>query len=641
MRTYRSPTYHAKQRNRTIPTVDRRRFFRFALGGAAGLMLSPLVPPAWARRTHSRASGRWSDPRTWGGTVPGPRDVAVISSDVIIDRDAQVAGVIVERGASLSYLTRRSVTLMSSGNVVVRGLLNMRPKALSIVHRLIFVNVDESRFVGEGNKVLESDVGLWVMGKGALDVAGSPKRAWTRTISGVRKGATTIDLRDPPKGWRVGDIIVLTPTRNPAGWEHHTSFDRARIKAINGHKVKLSRPTQFDHPKVEVRPGVAFTPEVLNLTRNAKIQGTRGRRAHVFVNSSRRQSIRHAKITHMGPRRANAERGYSEPVTGRYPLHFHQCGNGSKGSVVTGTVVTRSGNRAFVPHESHGIAYQNCISHDTMDGAYWWDPPAENDGHMHESNHIVWERCVASLVNKEYGDPAGRLNGFLLGAGMGNVVRECVAVGVQKSIDANGYLWPPSAGNTWVFKDNVSHNNFFHGVYNWTNREQQPATRGLVAYHNGKTGITHGAYLSPHLYKDVTLYGNPEAAIKLIALSNGGTPVQFLNAHCDGAGLSDYAVVTDKHRFPAKTPIRFERSTFRGYRKAAVYVVDDYAKTGTPDLIDFVNCSFKGNEFWLGSKVAPGTRLRVRDTAHGKLTIRRNDRSGAPRRRWNARVSRG
>ncbi|MGH2817502.1 MAG: G8 domain-containing protein [Actinomycetota bacterium] len=602
-------------------------------------MLTPLVPHAWARESHARTPGRWSDPRTWGGAVPGPRDVAVISSDVVIDRDARVAGVIVQRGGTLSFLSGRSVTLESSRNVVVRGRLNMRPKASSIVHRVIFVNVDEGRFKGEGKKVLDSDVGLWVMDKGVLDIAGSPKRAWTRTISGVRKGATTIELRDPPKGWRVGDRIVLTPTRNPAEWDHHTSFDHAKITAINGNRVKLSTPTGFGHPKVEVRPGLVLTPEVLNLSRNAKIQGTRGGRAHVFVNSSRRQSIRYAKVTHMGPRRANSERGYSQPVTGRYPLHFHQCGKGSKGSVVTGTVVTKSGNRAFVPHGSNGITFRDCVSHNTMDGAYWWDPP-EDDGHAHMSNDIAWERSVASLVSQEYGDPRGRLNGFLLGAGMGNVVRDCVAVGVQKSLDANGYLWPPSAG-PWVFKDNVSHNNFSHGVFNWTNRRETQFTKGLVAYHNGKTGITHGAYLSPHLYKDVTLYGNPEAAIKLWALSNDGHPVRFQNADLDGAGLSDYAVVTAKHRFPAKTPTRFERSTFRGFRKAAVHVIDDYAKTGTPDLIDFVDCTFKGNEFWLGSHVAPKTRLRVRDSARGKLTLRRIDRQGGRRRRWNARVTRG
>jgi hypothetical protein len=105
--------------------------------------------------------------------------------------------------------------------------------------------------------------------------------------------------------------------------------------------------------------------------------------------------------------------------------------------------------------------------------------------------------------------------------------------------------------------------------------------------------------------------------------------------------LSDYGVVTAKHRFPSKTPIRFERSTFRGFRKAAVHVVDDYAGTGTPDLIDFINCTFKGNEFWLGSHVAPKTRIRVRNSARRRLTVRRIDRRGARRRRWNASVRRG
>jgi hypothetical protein len=641
MTASRSRTHQPRQGNHTVPELDRRRFFRLALIGGAGLALASSLQPAWAGRSHARAPGRWSDPKTWGGKVPGPRDVAVISSDVILDTDARVAGVDIRRGGALSYLAGRSATLESSCNVVVRGLLSMRPKSPSVVHRLIFVDVDEGKFVGEGTKVLDSDVGLWVMDRGALDIAGSSKRAWTRTVSGVRKGVTTLELRDPPKGWRVGDKIVLTPTRSPAGWEHHSSYDEARIRAIFGNTVRLSRPTRFAHPAVEVRAGLVLTPEVLNLTRNARIRGTRRGRAHVFINSSRRQTIRYAKLSHMGPRRTNSKRDYTEPVTGRYPLHFHMCGNGSRGSLVKGTVVTKSGNRAFVPHESNGIAFRDCISHDTMDGAFWWDPPDEDGHHSHKSNRIVWERSVASLVSQEYGDPAGRLNGFLLGAGVDNVVRDCVAVGVQKSIDANGYLWPPSAGNTWVFKDNVSHNNFSHGVFNWTNRREMLETRGLVAYHNGKTGITHGAYLSPHLYKDVSLYGHPEAAIKLWALPNDGIPVRFLNAHSDQAGLSDYAVVTAKHRFPSKTPIRFERSTFRGFRKAAVHVVDDYAGTGTADLIDFVECNFKGNEFWLGSHVAPGTRIRVRDARRGRLTVRRHDRRGARRRRWNASVRRG
>jgi hypothetical protein len=640
MRVTRARADDAEQGNQSFPALDRRRFFRLALLGGAGLILNPSIHPAWARRFHSRTRGKWSDPRTWGGAVPGPRDVAVISSDVVLDTDARVAGAIVRRSGALSYLSGRSVTLESSGNVVVQGRLSMRPKSPSISHRLVFVNVEESRFQGEGMKVLDSDVGLWVMDDGVLNIAGSSKRAWTRTVSGVRKGATTIELRDPPKGWRVGDRIVLTPTRSPEASEHDTSFDEARIRAINGNRVKLSRPTRFGHPNVEVRPGVVLTPEVLNLTRNVSIRGTRGGRAHVFINSSKRQSIRYARIAHMGPRRANTERGYTEPVKGRYPLHFHHCGKGSRGSEVRGTVVTKSGNRAFVPHESDGINFRDCVSHDTMDGAYWWDTPAD-DGHVHKSNRVVWDGCVASLVHKEYKAPVGRLSGFLLGAGVDNVVRECVAVGVQRSIDSSGYLWPPSAGNTWAFRDNISHNNHVHGVFNWTNRRQTLATKGLVAYHNGKTGISHGAYLSPHLYKDVTLYGNPEAAIKLIALSNGGLPVRFLNAHCDGARLSDYGVVTDRHRFPSKTPIRFERSTFRGFRKAAVHVTNDYAESGTPDLIDFVNCTFKGNEFWLESRVAPKTRLRVRDDVHGKLTIRRIDQRGARRRRWNASVTHG
>src|SRR5918996_2670124 len=282
--------------------LPRRHFVRLALAGAAGLLLTSPTPLVWARWTRARSGGSWSDPGTWDGAVPGPNDVAVISSDVVLDTDARVAGVIIEPGATLSFLRTRSVTLRSSENVIVRGRLSMRPEQSSINHRLTFVDVDESKFVGDGMKVRASDVGLWVMDNGVLDVAGSQKREWTRTASGVPADATVIKLRQEPTGWRVGDRIVLTPTASPARHNFHSAYDEARIKSIRGRTVTLTKPTRFAHPAVEVREGESFTPEVLNLTRNVAVGGTPKGRAHVFIHSRRPQSVRNVAISHVGPR---------------------------------------------------------------------------------------------------------------------------------------------------------------------------------------------------------------------------------------------------------------------------------------------------------------------------------------------------
>jgi hypothetical protein len=635
MTASRPNTHRALQDNPGARAVDRRLLLRFSLAGAAGLILSPRALPAWARRSQARNPGKWSDPRTWGGSIPGPRDVAVISSAVVIDDDARVAGVIIEPGAALSFLSGRSVTLESTGNVVVRGRLSMRPNARSSLHRLVFTNVNEGRYVGRGKRVLNSDVGLWVMGSGVLSTAGSQKLAWTRTASGVPRGATTVELQDAPEGWQVGDTIVLTPTRSPANPRFNTAYDSAEIKTIRGRTVTLSRPTKSAHPAVEVKRGSRFTPEVLNLTRNVRIEGTRRGRAHVFIHSRRGQRVEHTLISHMGPRQRYE--GGTVGVRGRYPLHFHECGGGSRGSWVRGTVVAASGNHAFVPHSSNGITFVDCISHDSVGDAYWWDPMDEQSRMIHFSHAIVWNRCVASLVRDDPKQTDLRMSGFTLGAGDRNIVRNCVAAGVNGGAQSSGFHWRTEGAETkpWGFANNVAHNNVSNGSFNWQNDEHIGTARGFVAYHNGGAGISQGAYKNPYRFKDAILYGNALAAVKLHAVSRH-VPLRFSDSTFDGAGLSNYLVVTEDHRFPAGVPTEFVRCVFKGYRHAAIRVAADRNGGGVPNWIELVNCSYEGTEFWVDSNAAPDTRLMVRDRARGELTVKRWDRPGVPRREWNA-----
>jgi hypothetical protein len=639
----RARTYRANQDNPDAVGLERRHFLRIALAGAAGLVLSQPAGSVWARQTRARTPGRWSDPRTWGGSMPGPRDVAIIDSDVVLDTDARVAGVVVEPGAVLTFLGERAITLKSSGNVIVRGRLSMHPKEWSLVHRMIFVDVDEDAFAGEGMKVLDSDVGLWVMGNGMLDLAGSRKLAWTRTVSGVPADATSIELREYPRGWHVGDRIVLTPTGSPASRNFNRAYDQATIKSISGRTVTLTKPTRFAHPAVEVKRGTSLTPEVLNLTRNVRIEGTRKGRAHVFIHSGRRQRIERVSLRYMGPRQHH--QGRSVGVRGRYPLHFHECGRASDGSLVKGTVVAASGNHAFVPHNSNGITFAGCISHDSMEDPYWWDsPPDGAKGPMIPLSHaIVWDRCVASLVRADPKDTAeDRLSGFTLAAGNRNVVRHCVAVGVQDGADSSGFFWraPGEPAAAWEFNHNVAHNNKSHGSFNWQNDRDVGTARRFVAYHNGALGVSQGAYRNPYRFENAILYGNALAAIKLHAVSRH-VPLRFSDSVFDGAGLSDYLVVTDDHKIPAGVPTEFVRCMFKGYRHAAVWIAEDRNGKGVPNWIDLINCTYEGNEFYLHPNAAPGTRLRVRDRAHDRITVQRWDRPGMPRRRWNASVRPG
>ncbi|MDP8957694.1 MAG: G8 domain-containing protein, partial [Actinomycetota bacterium] len=370
---------------------SRREFLRqfgvTALTGAV-VMSAGSRPLAWALGPAKS----WSDLSAWpGGKVPGPGDVAAVGGAIVLERDALVAGVVIGPGGSLSFAPDRSVLLESTGNLVVEGQLSMRPSSSAAIHTLRFPDVNDSGFQGGGMDPLNSDVGLWVMGAGRLDLQGSPKQAWGYQSQGT--------------GWQGGDELVATPV-SPG------DFDGFRSVALGG-----------------AVPSSYRAAEVLNLTRNVRLEGSSGGQSHVLIRSTAQQHIENVQLRYMGV----------GGTLGRYPLHFHHCMDGSRGSVVRGVVVRDSLNHAFVPHNSHGITFRDCIAYDITEDAYWWDPRVQGFLRLSRSeredpenqempaNDISWEGCVAALVR---GDRV-RLGGFRLGRGTGNRCVGCVAVGVQ------------------------------------------------------------------------------------------------------------------------------------------------------------------------------------------------------------------
>jgi G8 domain len=587
------------------------------------------VPDGWSR---------WSDKRSWTRGVPGPGETAVVTRPIFLDVDAKVAGVAVMPGGQLMFDPGASRRLESRGNMVVRGRLVMRPSSATVSHRLVFTGARERSFKGGGMDVVARDTGLWVMEAGRLEIAGAPKLAWTRAAGGLKAGATKIALQADPAGWRPGDELAITPTTSPADG-NIGAYDIVTVESVNGRTVTLSAPLDNHHPSVKVAAGKRLTAEVLNLTRNVHIEGTAKGRAHIFVRSSRPQSLKQAAIRHMGPRKPDD--GFSEFVLGRYPLHIHMCYDGSRGSLVEGVVIRDAGSHAFVPHLSNGITFRDCISHDTYEDAYWWDGAPDTRTQGDPSHDILYDRCVASLVKHDPPYRGYRLTGFFIGRGDRNVAKDCVAVGVQGATDASGFEWPEGSEGVWKFTGCVAHNNEEHGIFTWQNTGLVHVISDFVGYHNTQAGISHGAYQNPYVYKDSVLYGNGYAAVAVHATA-AGRPLSFQNLICDGAGLSDYLVVAERHepRLAVGAPTTFSGCRFRGARKAAFgFVYDGGDGPSNRELFSVSNCRFDGNEFWLAKGIQPGSQIAVSDPSLGSLLLRRTDQPGRLVREWNAKVS--
>ena len=517
---------------------DRREFLEIAAVAGAAMALCPVNGSD--RRSSISGLARWSDRASWGREALRTGDSVSISGRVLLDEDVQVSGLTIQQGGELVFHPHHSRTLESTGNVVVEGRLAMQPSSPQEVHRIVFRGVDERAFVGGGMDVLDSDIGLWVMGHGRLRLKGSRRRAWTRSDNGVPAGTRDITLQDEPDGWRVGDELVITPTRAPGGGGNTTtaeSYDYANVRSISERTVRLSSATRFHHPALNVGTR-DLGPEVLNLTRNVQIEGTPGGRSHVFIHSSQRQVVKQTSIRYAGPRQAADE--FTEDVLGRYGLHFHLCENGSRRSVVKGTVVRDCGGHAFVPHTSHGVSFVDCISHDTFDDAYWWDQAPDTRTPGARTDDVLYSRCVASLVRSDPEFRGYRLAGFNLGRGRGSVASGCVAVGVQGNENASGFTWPEGSEGIWGFENNVAHNNSVNGIFVWQNTDRHHLINRFIAFHNGQAGVEHGAYLNSYVFRDMQLVGNGLAGVLLHAGADHQGSLRFEDVTVDGRGITSY-----------------------------------------------------------------------------------------------------
>lgn len=528
-----------------------------AIGGATARALHEAGAAGAAAAVPAHAASPAPDPaKGLGGAVaPAAPDAGPASGPAGGSRSAPPDRVLrgeqsfpdgftVPAGQVWEFAPQTTTTVSVSANVVVEGVLRMRPAGPDVAHALRFVDVDESQFQGgqhaghNGSDVLATDVGLWVVGDGQLDIEGTRRVGWNRTGT------------DPT--WRPGDEIRTAP---------HAAGDSSTFA-----RFEPGSPV----PTVSYG-GKSYATEVLNLTRNVRIEGTgdgrahpRGNgRAHIWIHSSQPQSIRYAELRHLGPRQVSSGDNPTEGVFGRYPLHFHMAEDGSRDSIVEGVVVRNSGHRAFVPHKSHGITFRDTIAFDVFDSAYWWD--GDHRGHgiasAHATNDLVWDRAMAALVRFDPDFRGYGTHGFVLEEGVNLTVTDSVAVGIQGNVSSAGFHWPSNTNgnqnNKWNFTGNVAHNNRTSGIRVWHNDNNDHVISGFVAYRNGKFGIDHGAYGNRYRYEDVVSFQNGEAGIHSTAGSAGRLQQVWHNVDTD-------SILLGHHQLSASTPVLFDGLTLRG-----------------------------------------------------------------------------
>src|SRR5437899_2093549 len=163
---------------------------------------------------------------------------------------------------------------------------------------------------------------------GRMAFHGAPLgRSWVRLGATARKGDSAITLSEPVTGWKVGDRIIVTMTgmAPSSGYAHPgsdpkgTTTEERLVRAIDGTKLTLSAPLEHEHLGARLYRG-----EVANLSRNVVVESAdpKGVRGHTMYHRDSAGSVSYAEFRHLG----------KEGILGRYPLHYHLCGDTMRGS---------------------------------------------------------------------------------------------------------------------------------------------------------------------------------------------------------------------------------------------------------------------------------------------------------------------
>ena len=383
---------------------DRLKQIILAFVCALSLLLGGVFPglPSVETQTQNGEPGHpseslpvsnWSDPSTWGGTLPDETTPVVIPKDkrVVLDQNARAKNIIV-RG-TLEVADTGDYALDTGWLLVDGGAFKVGTPERPFKNKFTFTIQDydptaqvncanngghyffKNYFVGAygGSTMHNAGQTDYCNSNGDADAVGKisihaadTKREWTQLDGTMEKGATTLSVLDAT-GWQTGDRIVLAST----DYDHRQSEERV-ITAIDGNDVTLDEPVEYMHFGA-ITYGVDERGEVANLTRNVTFQTD----AQLAETNSQAQTFldkvtRNLKVKRLNFFVARSGKAYLDGVAidkagqegqlGKYLFHWHHAGDVS-GQYVKNSVFSNSLNKCLSVHVSDGATIENNIGY--------------------------------------------------------------------------------------------------------------------------------------------------------------------------------------------------------------------------------------------------------------------------------------
>ncbi len=355
---------------------------------------------------ETRQDGNWSDPATWGGTLPSGQD------DVVVGHRVTVAGG-----------TARQVQIR--GELTLAGLLDVHGSVLVCADgRLqgqtgtLAIHVEDDRqFAGNTRAgpvrgypdFHPQDIGLWVLPGGSVMFDGEPVTSWLDAVAldntrarrfqrGVLR-TTAFDngrakLAQAPTGWQRGDSILLV---NEKGENALATLESVAGQDISYQFIEQGRELEGYVLEVdsELEPR-SVNPKVANLSRRLQIigadvaEGDFNHRPHTVYMRGATVSLTAVEFRNLGPR----------AKLGRYPVHWHH--NGETDGVLSGSSIWQSvddgGNRFVTMHMVSGATVSDNVGYRSQGHGYFMEEFTET-GNRVTGNLSVDVRHTEELPN--------------------------------------------------------------------------------------------------------------------------------------------------------------------------------------------------------------------------------------------------
>jgi cell surface hyaluronidase len=309
---------------------------------------------------------KWSDPKTWGGTVPvsGANLTIPTGKQVLLDTSVSLGAL--EIAGELRF-DNTNIELRAKSIMVHGGKLQIGSSLAPFTKRATITLLGQDTggdVMGMGEKV------LGVMMGGSLELYGASRgKAWTRLSQSAAVGATTLTL-EAGAGWAVGDKIALASTDYMP-----SQAEDIMITAVNGNTVTITPALKYNHfGETQTFAGKTLESraEVALLNRNIVIRGdetsaTAGFGGHIMVMDTSLAKLENVEILNMGQKNKLK----------RYPIHFHMQGADGAGSFIKNTAIHNNFNRCVVIHGSSGILLENNAAYNTLGHCYFLEDGSE------------------------------------------------------------------------------------------------------------------------------------------------------------------------------------------------------------------------------------------------------------------------